>query len=188
MLVVLSQHYFASDFTMRELTQAIYRDAAGRKGIVVPVVVGECDLAGSLLGPLVHIDLTGAGSEEVAKHLLLDGLREKGPPTSAPPFPGRRRDTGAPKPAFPGGTTGTRSGAAPLGLFHDVPMLPPNYLARPEEVQPLRDALLDPGGRSVGITAWRSMSVFWAWAGSASRCSPRLSRAMGTYAWPFRTA
>jgi NB-ARC domain/TIR domain/APAF-1 helical domain len=152
-LVVLSDNYFASDFTLRELTQAIYRDPAGRKGTVIPVLVGECDLEGSLVGPLAYIDLTGASNEEIARHLLLDGLRAKGPPTLPPPFPGARKDAREQKPAFPGALAQPGfQGPPSLGRLYDVPTLPPNYLRRPNELKPLRDALLHPDSRNIGIT------------------------------------
>jgi NB-ARC domain len=96
---------------------------------------------------LAHIDLTGAANEEIAKHLLLDGLREKGPPTSSPPFPGTRKDAREEKPAFPGDVS-----ESALGRLHDVPALPPNYLPRRNELEPLRDALRHPDSRNVGIT------------------------------------
>jgi NB-ARC domain/TIR domain/APAF-1 helical domain len=153
-LVVLSDNYFASDFTLRELTQAVSRDPAGRKGTIIPVLVGACDLEGSLVGPLAHIDLTGAANEEIARHLLLDGLREKGPPISPPPFPGAYKDAREQKPMFPGevvATLGSDSASA-LGALHDVPTLPPNYLPRPDELEPLRDALRHSDRRNVGIT------------------------------------
>ena len=38
-LVILSRSYFESKYTLAELTQALYRDAAGRKGTVIPVMV-----------------------------------------------------------------------------------------------------------------------------------------------------
>jgi hypothetical protein len=52
-LVIVSGNYFdhESDYTLREMTQAVYQDMAGRDGRVVPVLVARCDLKGSFLGP-----------------------------------------------------------------------------------------------------------------------------------------
>ena len=86
-LLVLSNHYFDSNFTQAELTQWLYRELAGGKGGLVPVVIGECDLKGSLLGPRAYVDLTGL-DEEAARKTLLEGLRQRGKPLEPPLFPG----------------------------------------------------------------------------------------------------
>src|SRR5687767_12471530 len=92
-LAVLSDHYFGSDFTLAEWSARLAQDPAAREDRLVPVKVGP--LTGeTILGPLVHADLTGCDEEEAQRRLL--GRVKKAVDASYRDKPGRR-------PGFPGG-------------------------------------------------------------------------------------
>jgi hypothetical protein len=86
-IAVLSQTYLASQFTQAEWNAAFARDPTGKKGLLVPVKVRECNPQG-LLSQIVYIDLTGLSPEQ-AMDRLLDGVKQgRGKPPVAPNFPG----------------------------------------------------------------------------------------------------
>jgi hypothetical protein len=107
-LLVLSPSYLASRFTQPEWAAAFAQDPTGEKGLLVPVRVKACEVAG-LLGPIVYLDLVGL-SEAAAREALLAGIRRargdsRGKPVVAPPFPGifPATNRGVPEhPLFPG--------------------------------------------------------------------------------------
>jgi hypothetical protein len=104
-LAVLSDHYFGSDFTLAEWSARLAQDPAAREDRLVPVKVGP--LSGeTILGPLVHADLTGCGEEEAQRRLLgrvkkaLDAVyRDK--PRTRPGFPGGPPREVPRRPEFP---------------------------------------------------------------------------------------
>jgi hypothetical protein len=74
-------------------------DPEGLKRKLVPVRVVECKPDG-LLKAIVYIDLAGS-EEEVARHVLLEGVADRrAKPSSKPDFPGEKPKSAAP--AFPG--------------------------------------------------------------------------------------
>ncbi len=103
-LIVLSDHYFSSEYTLAELTQALSRDPSGRTGTIVPVRISDCDIAGSLLGPRSYIDLSQITEESEARARLLEGLELKKPPDTEPPFPNKHEDSAKEQPVYPGKT------------------------------------------------------------------------------------
>lgn len=86
-IAVLSPNYIQSSFTQPEWATAFVKDPRGETKTLVPVVVEKCDAEG-LLGPIVHINLTGL-SEEAAREKLLAGLAPgRSKPIVSPSFPG----------------------------------------------------------------------------------------------------
>ncbi len=85
-VAVLSPNYLNSLYTQPEWSDAFRRDPKGEKGLLLPVLVQECEVPG-LLGSTVYIDLVGQ-SEAAACDRLLNGVRrERSKPTSPPKFP-----------------------------------------------------------------------------------------------------
>jgi TIR domain len=104
-LAVLSDHYLGSDFTLAEWSARFAQDPAARLDMLVPVKVGPL-ADGSMLGPLVHADLTGCDESEARERLLarvkkaLDAsYRAK--PDGRPGFPGGASRQVPEKPSFP---------------------------------------------------------------------------------------
>ena len=101
-IAVLSESYLKSDFTQPEWAAAFAQDPTGKKKLLIPVRVEECEPSG-LLHTIVYIDLVGL-DEERARQLLiaaLSGARAK--PEEAPLFPGSQRKADERvAPAFPG--------------------------------------------------------------------------------------
>lgn len=92
-LAVLSDNYFGSDFTLAEWSARFAQDPAARQDRLVPVKVGP--LAGeSILGPILHADLTGCEEAEAQRRLL--GRVRKAVDASY-------RDKPLDRPGFPGG-------------------------------------------------------------------------------------
>lgn len=91
-LIVLSENFLRADYTQPEWAAVFARDPRAEQRALVPVRVGVCNPEGLLL-PLIYIDLVGL-SEDEARTALLEGLRPRGKPETAPQFPGRRRATG----------------------------------------------------------------------------------------------
>jgi len=99
-IAVLSPNYLEAEYTQPEWAAAFAKDPAGKKGILVPVRVRECDLKGLLI-QIIYIDLVGLDEEAARKELLdrLPGTRQmassknldEGPGTivKRPPFPGK---------------------------------------------------------------------------------------------------
>src|SRR5512135_3764556 len=67
-LAVLSDNYFGSDFTLAEWSARFAQDPAAREDRLVPVKVGP--LTGeTILGPVLHADLTGCEETEAYRRL-----------------------------------------------------------------------------------------------------------------------
>ncbi|HEX3683024.1 MAG TPA: toll/interleukin-1 receptor domain-containing protein [Bryobacteraceae bacterium] len=71
-IAVLSPNYVAKEFTRSELYAALFQDPLGKKRLLIPVRVAECDIP-PMLSHLVYIDLVGK-DDFVAGKLLLDGV------------------------------------------------------------------------------------------------------------------
>lgn len=84
-IAVLSEDYLKAAFTKPEWAAAFKRDPEGEQRTLIPIRVKECQPEG-LLGPTIYIDLIGR-SEEEARELILDGLRDRAKPDEAPAFP-----------------------------------------------------------------------------------------------------
>ena len=104
-LAVLSDNYFGSDFTLAEWSARFAQDPAAREDRLVPVKVGP--LTGeTVLGPILHADLTGCEEPEAERRLLgrvkraVDAsYRDK--PTTRPGFPGGPPREVPERPSFP---------------------------------------------------------------------------------------
>src|SRR5260370_18572231 len=75
LIALLSPDYFAKDHTMAELNSAWARDPQGKKRLLIPVRVRDCEIP-KLYAPLVYLDLRVR--DEAAKRMLLariDGTR-----------------------------------------------------------------------------------------------------------------
>jgi TIR domain len=98
-IAVLSPEYLRSAYAAPEWASAFASDPQGLERKLVPVRVVECKPDG-LLEAIVYIDLAGC-EEEVARHVLLNGVAERrAKPSSKPDFPGKKPQAVAP--AFPG--------------------------------------------------------------------------------------
>lgn len=99
-IAVLSPDYLTSSFTQPEWAAAFAQDPMGKKGLLVPVRVRECEPKG-LLPQIVYIDISGSLEETAAKNALLAGVgRGRVKPPDKPDFPPGR--TAIRKPRFPG--------------------------------------------------------------------------------------
>lgn len=94
-IVVLSPHFFESDFTPPEWANAFAADPKGDKRLVLPVLVEPVDVAG-LLKQIVHIDLTQVEGDAAVRELLAGVQPGRNKPTEAPDFPGRRSPNSVP--------------------------------------------------------------------------------------------
>jgi hypothetical protein len=100
-IAVLSPDYLASRFTAPEWAAAFAQDPTGKKGLLLPVRVRDCELQG-LLPQIVYIDLLNT-DESRAKDLLLAGIkRGRAKPALAPAFPGTSPRSVPERPVFPG--------------------------------------------------------------------------------------
>lgn len=90
-IAVLSPDYLNARSTQFKWTTTFMRNTVMRQGVFLPIYVREC--GPELRKPLqsiVHIDLVGK-DESLARDILLTGVRfERGKPTAAPAFPGKR--------------------------------------------------------------------------------------------------
>ena len=86
-IAVLSQTYLDSQFTLPEWNAAFALDPTGKKGLLLPVKVRECDPTG-LLSQIVYIDLTGLVSGQAVDRLLSGVKRGRAKPSTTPGFPG----------------------------------------------------------------------------------------------------
>ena len=103
-IAVLSQSYLSAQFTHPEWASAFRQDPTGSAGILLPVLIAECDLKG-LFSSIVHINLIGK-DETQAKTTLLDGvIRGRAKPLTKPDFPGTVERSVTEYPAFPGPRT-----------------------------------------------------------------------------------
>ncbi len=95
---IISPAYLASDFGAAEWAAAFSRDPSGRLGRVIPVRVGECDVAAAL-GRVAYVDLVGI-DESKAREMLLRAVR-RGCAGVTTRWPGRRatRERSTPHPA-----------------------------------------------------------------------------------------
>jgi len=85
-ITVLSPDFVTALYTQPEWAAAFARDPTGEKGILVPVLVRECDLEG-LLAQIVYVKLVGLNETE-ARTALLDGVKQgRAKPPAPPPFP-----------------------------------------------------------------------------------------------------
>ena len=92
LITVLSPEFLASGFTAAEWTAVFAKDPDGRKRLLLPIRIHECDLSG-LFGPRVYLDLVGE-TEEQAMATLTSALAQLkltplgvDSPSSKPPFP-----------------------------------------------------------------------------------------------------
>ncbi|MBV5337400.1 MAG: toll/interleukin-1 receptor domain-containing protein, partial [Deltaproteobacteria bacterium] len=74
-LAVLSPDFLKSAYTQPEWAAAFAQDPTGRKSVLVPVRVRECELTG-LLSQIVYINLVGL-SEKAAIDALLLGIKNE---------------------------------------------------------------------------------------------------------------
>jgi tetratricopeptide (TPR) repeat protein len=144
-LAVLSDNYFGSDFTLAEWSARFAQDPAGRDDRLVPVKVGP--LTGeTILGPIVHADLTECEETEAHRRLLarvkqaVDATYRPKPPTR-PGFPGAPAREVPEKPRFP-------------VAAHNLPPANPDFVGREEVLAAIHAAL----------TEGASGAIPWAWA------------------------
>lgn len=117
-IAIISNNYLNSKFTQTEWAAAFARDPDGYKRKLIPIRIEECNLKDTLLAQIVYIDLAGVFDNEIAKKVILEGLKGK-KPSEAPEVPFPREKA----PPFPGtiADPATRSSVTDLGIT----MLPP---------------------------------------------------------------
>src|SRR3954468_3492327 len=144
-LAVLSDHYFRPDLTLAEWSVRFAQDPAAREDRLVPIKVGP--LTGeSILGPIIHADLTGCEEDEAQQRLLgrvrkaVDpSYRDK--PKSPPGFPGGPPRQVPSKPAFP-----------PFAISNIPIRVPMLFMGRDDALAAIETVLRRSEGR-VAITA-----------------------------------
>jgi hypothetical protein len=130
-LLVLSNNYFGSAFTIAEWATRFVEDPAAHRDLLVPIKVGPLTNAG-LLSPLSYADLTECEEEKDAANRLLDRVKKavdpnyRTKPKTKPIFPPsllKRKD----KPVFPQTTQETAQShlsfpqaKAAVGLYLDT--------------------------------------------------------------------
>jgi hypothetical protein len=139
-LAVLSDNYFGSDFTLSEWSARFAQDPAAREDRLVPVRVGPLN-GETILGPIIHADLTGCEESEAHRRLLarvkqaIDATYRPKPPTR-PGFPGAPARQVAEKPRFP----------VPL---HNLPPPNPDFVGREDILARLHEFLNQGQGPAV---------------------------------------
>lgn len=83
-IALLSPEYLASDYCQQEFAAVIRSDPKGKKRLLIPVRVRQCNPDG-LLGSVVYIDLVGK-DDETARGLLLTGVKGQAPERIEPPI------------------------------------------------------------------------------------------------------
>lgn len=98
-IIVLSQNFLDAVYTQPEWAAAFVSDPEGRQRKLLPFRVGPCRPTG-LLAAQIYADLVGLSMDE-ARATLLDALRDRGKPVSAPVFPGSAARGSAPASQLP---------------------------------------------------------------------------------------
>jgi WD40 repeat protein len=138
-IAVLSDNYLKADFTQPEWAAAFARDAGGKQRKLVPVRVSNCQPDG-LLAQIIYLDLVGLDEVAAAK-TLVGGLKSSGKPDGPVAFPGKQMPTPSCAPFPPS-----------LGKLINVPELPPHFLPRTEDLETLKQHVLDAARKPVGVT------------------------------------
>lgn len=96
-IAVVSEDYLSSAYCQAEWAAAFAQDPTGVHRKLIPVRIAPCNVAATLLGAIVHIDLTNATGADAAKQQLLKGIDDVTPSerpeypmplASSAPFPG----------------------------------------------------------------------------------------------------
>jgi hypothetical protein len=117
-IMVLSPAYLESGFAGSEWAAACSKDPVGLEKKLVPVVVQACD-PGGILGPIVHIDLTGKSEAEARQELVTGVKGERAKPKTRPSFPGEQST-----PSFPGGASEIAEAAKPKPYMPKIRRIP----------------------------------------------------------------
>ena len=84
-IAIVSQAYLDGEYTYPEWAAAFAKDPRGENRTLIPIKVSPCEPTG-LLKQIINIDLVGL-SEEAAKQTILESLKERAKPSTAPRFP-----------------------------------------------------------------------------------------------------
>lgn len=99
-IAILSPDYLNSGFAKSEWAVAFAQDPTGEKGILLPILVEECDIQG-VLGQIVYIDLVNTNSEDSLSKLLSGVVGDRSKPKKSPEFPASYNKTKGNEPKFP---------------------------------------------------------------------------------------
>jgi tetratricopeptide (TPR) repeat protein len=84
-IAIISQAYLDAMYTYPEWAAAFAQDPRGENRTLIPIKVNPCEPSG-LLKQIINIDLVGL-SEAEAKRTILESLKERAKPNTAPRFP-----------------------------------------------------------------------------------------------------
>ncbi|NIM16069.1 MAG: TIR domain-containing protein [Candidatus Aminicenantes bacterium] len=146
-IAVLSPDYLDASFTHPEWAAAFAQDPTGEKGILVPVLVRQCDPDG-LLSQINYINLVGLDND-TAKNTLINGLSQKRlKPDKPPVFPGKpipsvERSIHE-KPSFPPDDI----------LLYKLPVTGPKLFGREKELKILYEAWKEKKIHVITLVAW----------------------------------
>jgi cell division protein FtsB len=85
-IAVISKNYIESISTMSEWQSSFAQDPTGRKRILLPIRVEDCELKG-ILKAIVYVDFVGLDQDEARDRLLSAIKTDRAKPDSRPSFP-----------------------------------------------------------------------------------------------------
>src|ERR1035441_5682274 len=132
-IAVLSPQYLAKDFTLTELYAAFFGDPLGKKRLLIPVRVAQCDVS-RLINQFIYVDFVGKPESE-CRQALLDAIRP---------------ERIAEQVAFPGAAL---SAPAPRTSIQKLPTADPNVFGRDAQLDWLEQAWANPQTNFVQIIA-----------------------------------
>jgi tetratricopeptide (TPR) repeat protein len=121
-IALLSPHYVAKEWTLKELWATLSNDATGRDRRLIPVRIADCEIP-PLIRDIICVDLVGKDKSAAARDLLLDAVSPDGP-----------RKAGA---------------AIPRTFISKLPSVDPTLLGRDVELAFLDRAWADPAANRV---------------------------------------
>lgn len=147
-IAIVSNEYLNARYTSPEWAAAFAKDPQGENQRLILIKVNPCE-PGGLLMPIISIDLVGL-SEEAARQAILESVKKRAKPSTAPEFPPMRERQVKEPVHFPGGTQQQKT-EIPSNLPTGITL----FVGREEILNQLRHGLAagDPApGRIQAIT------------------------------------
>lgn len=163
-VAVLSAAYLESEHSEAEWQVFQAKDPLGKRGLLLPVRVGEVDPPG-LLKTRIYVDLVGRDAASARALLVAAARGARGKPANEPEFPGERGPTiarSSEAPRFPrerslrdDSQTPARTGqpkTAHLRVINPAPVVPPSWFQnRDKEISRLGELLWDDAVRMITV-------------------------------------